>query len=65
MKREFDIFLAVLEKSVKKHGPTTVLTLGHILNICKLVRRVGIESQEADEIKEAQIYNDVFGDGQD
>lgn len=40
----FKILIKVLEYSVEKNGADTKLTLGHLLNICKLV--VNMRSDE-------------------
>ena len=58
--------IKILEASVNKNGKDTPLTLGHLLNICKLVK----SQNEKDEIKEDEVHRhalasctDPYGNG--
>jgi hypothetical protein len=48
---QFNKLIEILEKSVKKNGEDTKLTIGHLLNICKKVSR---------DVEEESYYDDVL-----
>ena len=53
--------IEVIEKSIEKNGADKVLTLGHLLNILKLVER---KKDEEEEWMDAGMngYDDEWGD---
>jgi hypothetical protein len=55
---ELDKLIEVLEASVKKNGKDTTLTVGHLLNICEMVR--GEVEREDFESDMAGAYIDSF-----
>jgi len=48
---QFNKLIEILEKSVKKNGEDTKLTIGHLLNICKKVSR---------DVEKESYYDDVL-----
>lgn len=55
---ELDRLIQVLEASANKNGKDAVLTIGHLLNICKKIKR---ESERDDFESEMQgAYADCF-----
>lgn len=57
---DLEELVSLLEKSVKKHGKGTVVTLGHLLNIFKKVRRDA--QRHADEMEIFGSDDDLSGD---
>ena len=49
---DLEKLIEVLEASAKKNGKDTVLTIGHLLNICKKVIR---------ELEQEEFNNDMQG----
>ena len=59
------ILRTVLAMSVQKHGGDKVLTLGHLLNICKLAEKFEVKLQERDEQEHQELLNDLDPLGQE
>jgi len=51
--------IAVLELSVRRNGPDTPLTLGHLLNIIKMVDRVEVGQIEREIDQHHQILQEI------
>jgi len=50
--------IEILEESVKRHGETFPLTLGHLLNIVKLADRV--DESRTIQMYEKELFNDAI-----
>ena len=51
--------IKILETSVKRHGEKTPVTLGHLLNIVKMVDRAGMKMSEHEEAEHQQLLHDI------
>lgn len=61
--RNFDSYLiAVLEKSIEKHGAEKPLTLSHFLNLVKLAQKMAIEAAEKNDRFLDEAYNETMAD---
>jgi len=61
--KNFDSYLiAVLEKSIEKHGPDKPLTLSHLLNLVKLAQKTAIDAAEENDHFLDQAYNETMMD---
>lgn len=65
MQDQLRILICVIAASVKKHGETKTLTIGHLLNICKMAQKYEEEIEEREEKEHQQILVDIdpFGQG--
>jgi hypothetical protein len=56
---ELGKLIEVLEASIKKNGKDTVLTLGHLLNICKKIHRE-LDQEDLEADMEGAFMEDIF-----
>ena len=56
---KIDTFIKVAEVPVKRNGPEKVLTVGHLLNMLKLVRHIKINESEELEEFEARLVAEM------
>jgi predicted Zn-dependent protease len=52
--------IKILETAQSKHGGTSPLTIGHLLNICKLAEKVKNQNAENKEIYKERILDEVL-----
>jgi hypothetical protein len=65
MKNEiFEVFIEVLEQSVKNHGPDKAMTLGHLLNLAKLSKKIWSQREDKHVEDLDKVKNDIFYHGQ-
>lgn len=65
MQDQLRILICVLRVSVKKHGATSPLTLGHLLNICELAKRYEGKIEEKEEAEHQELLESISTLGQD
>lgn len=54
--------IRILECAAAKHGHLTPLTIGHLLNICKIAQSVKSHEEEVAAIREQQQHNEILED---
>lgn len=54
--------IKILQVAVKKHGGTSPLTIGHLLNIVKMAEGIRIHEKEIAGIKEEKQHNQILED---
>lgn len=54
--------IKILESAVKKHGAETPLTIGHLLNICKMAENLKQKTKEKQAILEEKQHNQILAD---
>ncbi len=59
---EFDVFIRVLDMSIKKNDPKMPLTLGHITNIAKLAKKIHNDQEEHNERVMNEALNEIWND---
>lgn len=52
--------IRILKVAAKKHGAETPLTIGHLLNICKIAESAKSHEEEAAAIREQQQHNQIL-----
>lgn len=65
MQDQLRILTCVLAAAVKKHGAEKQLTLGHLLNICKMAKRFEGKIEEREEKENAELLDEICNLGQD
>ena len=65
MQDQLRILTCIIAQSVKKHGKTKTLTLGHLLNICKLASKWEAKLDARSEKEHQQLMEDINPLGQD
>lgn len=65
MQDQLRILTCVLKMAVQKHGSKHPLTLGHLLNICKMVRRFQNEVESKEEAEHWELMDKIYTNGQD
>lgn len=65
MQDQLRILTTAIGQSVEKHGADAPLTLGHLLNICKLARKYETQIEEREEQEHRKLINEIdpFGQG--
>lgn len=65
MQDQLRILTITISQSVEKHGPDAPLTLGHLLNICKLARKYETQIEGQEEREHWKLINEIdpFGQG--
>jgi hypothetical protein len=65
MNKQLEILTTVLEESVRRHGVNTPVTLGHLLNICKLATKFETVVDEHYEKQHLELMKEIdpFGQG--
>jgi hypothetical protein len=64
MEDQLRILTCVLSMAVKKHGAEAPLTLGHLLNICKMAKRYEDEITMRGEKEHEKIMQEINPLGQ-
>lgn len=54
--------IQILEAAQLKHGTNTPLTIGHMLNICKMAKRAKTKQEENEAIREANVHWEIVED---
>jgi hypothetical protein len=54
--------ISILETAKQKHGGETPLTIGHLLNICKMAKDLKAHEQEIAAIKEEKQHNRIMSE---
>jgi len=52
--------IKILETAKQKHGGETPLTIGHLLNICKMAQNLKTHEEEAEFIKGQKQHNEIM-----
>jgi len=61
---QLKILIAVLSVSVEKHGANKLISLGHLLNICKLCKRFEAKIEEREDQEHRELINEISDGGQ-
>lgn len=64
MKDQLRILITVLKLSVEKHGVETPLTIGHLLNICKMAQRYADQIDVLEDLEHGELLNEITFCGQ-
>lgn len=59
------VLTTVLQISVNKHGENTPLTLGHLLNICRLAQKFEAKIVASEEEEHRMLMEQINPFGQD
>ena len=63
--KEVKDLIHILEISAKRHGPKKPLTIGHLLNICKMTQKIKIRNAEKEDKEHRDLINKINPFGQD
>ncbi len=59
-KNNMNQLIKILETAKQKHGSLTPLTIGHLINICKMDQNLKTHEEEAKFIKEQKQHNEIM-----
>lgn len=65
MQDQLKILTTIISISARKHGADKLLTLGHLLNICKMAQAFEQKIVEREEKEHAELLNEIGNNGQD
>jgi hypothetical protein len=54
--------IKILESAAAKHGHLTPLTIGHLLNICKMAENLKQKTKDKQAILEEKRHNQILAD---
>lgn len=64
MNDQLRILTTILQISVNKHGPDVPVTLGHLLNICRLAQKYETKVSAHEEAEYVRLRNEIDPLGQ-